>query len=201
MTTMLRKVTAALFFLAATRVLIGQTMVVESAEVLCPSVLGIGISTDVVFCDVLIQQEPGLGTIVMLPVHRGDMVLSFNLHNRHTYSEDEVRAGRAFSAYTAEVAVATKEGVVLARRFIQSEFRSSDDLVDRVVGGAGVQGVKAIAPTGTERVFVSVPAELDEVVVVGQSLGVVRLESRDDFRTMGQPVAVISDVQVEYQPR
>ena len=178
-----------------------QTTQIEPAEVRCPSVLGIGINTDLVFCDVLIQQEAGLGTLVVLPAHRGEATLSFNLHNRHTYSEEEVRARRAYAAYTAEVAIASIEGNVLTRRFIQTEFRSADDLVDRVTGGAGPQGVKAIAPSGTERVFVLVPAELDEVVIVGQGLEIVRLDSRDNFRTAGRPIAVISDVRVEYQPR
>ena len=178
-----------------------QTTQIEPAEVRCPSVLGIGINTDLAFCDVLIQQEAGLGALVVLPAHRGEATLSFNLHNRHMYSEEEVRAGRGYAAYTAEVAVASMDGDVLARRFIQTEFRSADDLVDRVTGGAGPQGVKAIAPSGTERVFVTVPAELDQVVIVGQSLEVVRLDSRDNVRTAGRPIAVISDVRLEYQPR
>lgn len=185
----------------ATVVASAQTTQIELAEVHCPSVLGVGINTDLVFCDVVIQQEAGLGTVVLLPARRGEATLSFNLHNRHTYSEEEVRTRRAFAAYTAEVAIASMEGDVLARRFIQTEFRSVDDLVDRVTGGAGPQGVKAIAPSGTERVFVTVPVELDEVVIVGQGLEVVRLDSRDNFRTAGRPIAVVSDVRVEYQAR
>ena len=178
-----------------------QTTQIELAEVRCPSVLGVGINTDLAFCDVLIQQEAGLGTVVLLPSRRGEATLSFNLHNRHTYSEEEVRTRRAYAAYTAEVAIASMEGDVLARRFIKTEFRSVNDLVDRVTGGAGPQGVKAIAPSGIERVFVTVPAEFDEVVIVGQGLEVLRLDSRDNFRANGRPIAVVSDVRVEYQPR
>lgn len=185
----------------ASVVAFAQTTQIELAEVRCPSVLGVGINTDLAFCDVLIQQEAGLGTVVLLPSRRGEATLSFNLHNRHTYSEEEVRTRRAYAVYTAEVAIASMEGDVLARRFIKTEFRSVNDLVDRVIGGAGPQGVKAIAPSGTERVFVTVPAELDEVVIVGQGLEVLRLDSRDNFRANGRPIAVVSDVRVEYQPR
>ncbi len=172
---------------------------VEAAEVRCPAVLGIGVATDVVFCDVPIQNEAGRGILVVVPRRRGEATVSFTLHNRHTYSESETRAGRAYTEYTAEIAVAALDGRVLGRRFILSEFRSAGDLVDRVTGGAGPEGVKAVAPTGRERVFVSVPEEVDTVSIVGQSLEVVRLDGRETFRTPGRPVAVISDVEVEYR--
>ena len=178
-----------------------QSVETLPADVRCPSVLGIGLDTDVVFCDVLLQQEAGLGSMVLLPARQGEATLSFDLHNRHTYSEEETLAGNAYASYTAEVAVATADGEVLSRLFIRSEFRSASDLVDRVSGGAGPQGVKAIAPTGTERVFVSVPSQLEEVFIVGQGLSVVRRESRDEANTLGGPVAIVSNVLIEFQPR
>ena len=178
----------------------GQEMIAEPAEVHCPSVLGVGVNTDLAFCDILIQQDAGLGARVVLPARQGEATVSFNLHNRHTYSEDEVEAGRAFASYTAEIAVASFEGDVLGRRFIQSEFRSGDDLVDRITGGAGPRGLKAISPTGTERVFVKIPGELNEVFIVGQSLQVLRTEAHESIVDAGRTVAVISDVRVDYQP-
>ena len=178
----------------------GQEMIAEPAEVHCPSVLGVGVNTDLAFCDILIQQDAGLGARVVLPARQGEATVSFNLHNRHTYSEDEVEAGRAFASYTAEIAVASFEGNVLGRRFVQSEFRSRDDLADRITGGAGPQGLKAISPTGTERVFVTIPDGLNEVFIVGQSLQVVRTDTRENIVDAGRTVAVISDVRIEYQP-
>ena len=177
----------------------GQDSRVEVAEVRCPAVLGVGITTDVVFCDVPIQNEAGLGIRVVIPPRRGEATVSFTLHNRHTYSESETRAGRAYTEYTAEVAVAALDGRVLGRRYILSEFRAVGDLVDRVTGGAGPDSIKAVAPTGRERVFVTVPEGLDTIAIVGQSLEVVRLDGRETFRTPGRPVAVISDVEVEYR--
>ncbi len=171
------------------------------AEVRCPMVLGVGVNTDLAFCDVLIQQDADLGVVVIVPPHRGEAMLSFNLHNRHTYSAEEDRGGRAFAEYTAEVAVATVNGDVVARRFILSEFRTADDLIDRVTGGAGPGGMKAIAPTGVERVFIAIPDDLEAVSIVGQNLEVVRLDGRERIRSVGRPVAIISDVRVEYRAR
>ena len=180
----------------------GQGRLVESVEVRCPSVLGIGVETDLVFCDVLAQQDPALGVIVVLPPRRGEATLSFNLHNRHTYSEDEVKRGRAYTRYLAEVAVASPAGDVLGRRYVLNEFRTGDDLFDRVAGGAGPEGVKAIAPTGLERVSVTIPADLDQAVVVGQTLEVTLFDGNlERIWSPGRPVAVISEVQLEYASR
>ena len=177
----------------------GQGSRVEPAEVRCPAVLGIGMDTDVVYCDVLIQNEAGLGIQVVLPPRRGEATLSFALHNRHTFSASETRSGRAYAEYTSEVAVAALDGRVLGRRYILSEFRSADDLIDRVTGGAGPGGLKAVAPTGREHVFVTVPEGIDTIAIVGQSLEVVRLDGQDTYRTPGRPIAVISGVEVEYR--
>lgn len=180
----------------------GQGRLVESVEVRCPSVLGIGVETDLVFCDVLAQQDPALGVVVVLPPRRGEATLSFNLHNRHTYSEDDVRRGRAYARYLAEVAVASPAGDVLGRRYVLNEFRTAEDLVDRVAGGAGPEGVKAIAPTGTERVSVTVPGNLNQVVIVGQTLEVTLVDGNlERIWSPGRPVAVISEVQLEYASR
>ena len=180
----------------------GQGRLVESVEVRCPSVLGIGVETDLVFCDVLAQQDPSLGVVVVLPPRRGAATLSFNLHNRHTYSEDDVRRGRSYARYLAEVAVASPAGDVLGRRYVLNEFRTADDLFDRVAGGAGPEGLKAIAPSGLERVFVTVPGNLDQVVIVGQTLEVTLVDGNlERTWSPGRPVAVISEVQLEYVSR
>ena len=201
MSVLRRRMALVLALVVVSCALFAQSSETLPADVRCPSVLGIGVDTDVVFCDVLLQREAGLGSMVLLPARQGEATLSFDLHNRHTYSEEETLAGDAYASYTAEVAVATADGEVLSRRFIRSEFRSAADLVDRVSGGAGPLGVKAIAPTGTERVFVSVPIELEEVFIVGQGLSVVRRESRDEVGTLGGPVAIVSNVLIEFQPR
>ena len=177
-----------------------QNQQVEPVEVRCPSVLGIGLSTDMPFCDVEVQRDANLGILVVLPPHRGEATVSFNLHNRHTYSEQEERVGRAYAQYLATIAVATMEGEVIARGVVLSEFRSAADLFDRITGGAGPGGLKAIAPTGMERVNITVPSGVTTVSVVGQSLEVLRSDQSDTFRSLGRAVAVLSDAVVEYRP-
>lgn len=200
--TIARAVAIALCAAAPVAAAAAQTTVTEPVEVRCPEVLGVGVTTNVPFCDVLIQSDPTLAINVVLPSRRGEATLSFDLHNRHTYSENEVRAGRAYTRYLAEVAVATAAGDILARRYVLSEFRAASDLVDRVGGGAGPQGMKAIAPAGVERVFVPVPAGVESVVIAGQHLDVRRFDqTTDEVRTVGRAIAVISNAQIEYTGR
>ena len=186
---------------AATSGAAAQTLTDEPVEVRCPSVLGVGIVTQIPFCDIEVQRDPALGILVVLPRRGGEATLSFNLHNRHTYSGQAARSGGAYTQYVASIAVATLEGEVVARGAVLSEFRSAADLVDRIGGGAGPLGIKAIAPLGSERVFVTLPAGLDQLSIVGQSLEVVRSDSRDTFRSVGRPIAVLSDALVSYRPR
>jgi len=178
-----------------------QALLLEPVEVWCPSVLGVGVVTDVPFCDVQVQVEPDLAIRVLLPPRRGEATLSFSLHNRHTYSQQEEESGRAYAQYLAAVAVATMDGEIVGRGAVLSEFRTAADLVDRVSGGAGGSGLRAVAPTGTERVVVAVPDDVDQLVIAGQSLEVVRGDGRDMVTGLGRPVATVSDVVLEYQAR
>ncbi len=186
---------------AATSGAAAQPYTDEPVEVRCPTVLGVGIVTQVPFCDIEVQSDPAQGILVVLPRRGGEATLSFNLHNRHAYSRQAVRSGDAYTEYVASIAVATMDGEVLARGAVLSEFRSAADLVDRIGGGAGPLGIRAIAPLGAERVFVTVPAGLDQVAIVGRSLDVVRADGRDTFRSVGRPIAVLSDATIAYQPR
>ena len=52
--------------------------------------------------------------------------LTFDLHNRHTYSEEQVRANRAFARYTATIGVLTMDNTLISRAAVQNEFRTSD---------------------------------------------------------------------------
>src|SRR5262245_8270577 len=61
-------------------------MVKEPAKVNCPQALGQGLQTSRAFCDVVITRDPAEGVIVQLPAHTGAVTLTFDLHNRHTYS-------------------------------------------------------------------------------------------------------------------
>jgi hypothetical protein len=171
------------------------------AELSCPSELGTGVVTKRRFCDVLAGRDPEAGVVVTIPPHRGSVTLSFELHNRHTYSEDLVKARTAFRKYTATIGVLTMDNTLIDRAAIQSEFRTERDLFDRVSGGAGPGGVKAVAPSGTEFITLVLPEDVGaRVSVLGERLTVMRPDGTDTFTSEGRPIATISNVMVEYRP-
>ena len=172
----------------------------EPAVVECPSVLGDGVKTGRSFCDVLTGRDPAAGVIIKLPPHTGDVTLTFDLHNRHTYSEELIKTNRAYRHYTTTIGVLTADNTLLTRAVVQNEFRTPADLIDRVSGGAGPGGVKAVAPTGSESISVTIPAGEQTVSVLGEKLSIVGPDGTDNFSAPGRPIAIISNVQVQYRP-
>jgi len=122
------------------------------------------------------------------------------LHNLHLYSEELVKARRAYARYTATIGVLTMDNTLLSRAVVQNEFRTATDLIDRVSGGAGPGGVKAVAPTGVETVVIAIPEGEDRVSLVGEKLTVETREGTATYSQPGRPIAVISNVILEYRP-
>ncbi|MEZ5292650.1 MAG: hypothetical protein R2745_16330 [Vicinamibacterales bacterium] len=170
------------------------------ATYVCPSELGDGVTTKRRFCDVMIGRDPAEGILVTVPPHRGTATLSFELHNRHTYSADLVRRKVAYRHYTATIGVLLMDGTLVDRGVVDSEFRSERDLFDRVTGGAGPSGVKAVAPIGSEYLQFTLPEDATEVSILGERLTVVRPDGTDQFSSSGRPAASISNVMIEYRP-
>ena len=184
----------------AVALLDAQSRRVEPVEVQCPSELGVGVETDRVYCDVLIGDEVADGILLLLPPHRGPATVTFSLHGRHTYSENEVARGRGYARYLVRAAVATSE-VVLSRPVALAEFHGQMDLFDRVDGGVGPGGLKAIAPVGNEEIRVTVPSNVTEISLVGLELEVQRVDGAQSYTVEGRPIALISNAQVEYRAR
>jgi hypothetical protein len=171
------------------------------AEIRCPSELGTGVKTRRAFCDVLTGRDPSEGVLITIPPHRGPVTLSFDLHNRHTYSEELIKAKRAYRQYTATIGVLTMDNTLVDRAVILSEFRHEADLFDRVQGGAGPGGVKAVAPSGIESITLVLPEDVgDQVSILGEHLKMKRPDGDDFFTTPGRPIATISNVTLEYRP-
>jgi len=171
------------------------------AEWTCGSELGQGVSTGRRFCDVLTGNDPKEGVLVTIPPHRGPVTLSFELHNRHTYSAELVKMKQAYRKYTATVGVLSMDNTLIERAVVQSEFRTEKDLFDRISGGAGPGGVKAVAPSGDEFIIMELPADVgDQVSVLGEKLSVMRPDGTDNFNSPGRPIATISNVMLEYHP-
>jgi hypothetical protein len=154
------------------------------------------------FCDVLTGRDPAEGIVITLPPHTGPVTLTFDLHNRHMYSEELLKTNRAYRHYTATIGMLTADNTLLSRAVVQNEFRTAADLVDRIGGGAGPGGVKAVAPTGLERISVSIPEEEQTVSILGEKLAIIRADAAtpDTFTVPGRPIAVISNVMVQYRP-
>jgi hypothetical protein len=169
-------------------------------DVKCPSLIGMGVKTIRSFCDVPAGTDPQQGIVVTLPPHTGTATLSFDLHARHTYSEDLTKSGKGYSRYRAIIGVLTMKGDLLTRAGVQAEFRTADDLFDRIGGGAGPGGVKAVAPVGREQVYVTIPADVDQVAILGETLDAITPAGHETVVLPGRPVAVVSNVLVEYKP-
>jgi hypothetical protein len=169
-------------------------------DVKCPSLIGMGVKTIRSFCDVPAGTDPQQGIVVTLPPHTGTATLSFDLHARHTYSEDLTKSGKGYSRYSAIIGVLTMKGDLLTRAGVQAEFRTADDLFDRIGGGAGPGGVKAVAPVGREQVYVTIPADVDQVAILGETLDAITPAGHETVVLPGRPVAVVSNVLVEYKP-
>jgi hypothetical protein len=174
--------------------------VTVAPELTCPTPLGVGVSSQQAYCDVMSGNDPANGILILLPPHQGAVTLSFDLHNRHTYSEEQVRANHAFARYTATIGVLTMDNTLISRAVVQNEFRKVDDLVERIGGGAGPGGLKAVAPTGTEHISMSIPEREGAVSVLGEKLSVERPEGPSNYTSPGRPIAVISNVMIEYVP-
>lgn len=171
------------------------------AEWRCPTELGTGVTTGRRFCDVLTGNDPKQGVLVTIPPHRGPVTISFELHNRHTYSAELVKLKQAYRKYTATIGVLTMDNTLVDRAVVQSEFRTEKDLLDRISGGAGPGGVKAVAPVGAEIITMVLPEDVgDQVSFLGEKLSVMRPDGDDSYSSPGRPIASISNVMLEFRP-
>lgn len=172
----------------------------EVPQVTCPAPLGTGVNTRRSFCDVLIGRDPATGILITIPPHRGDVTLTFDLHNRHTYSEELMRdKASAFARYTAAIGALTMDNTLISRAAVQSEFRGAKDLIDRIGGGAGPAGLKAVAPTGQESITLTIPEAEHQVSILGEKLMIERADGRAAYTSPGRPIAIISNVMIEYR--
>jgi hypothetical protein len=172
----------------------------EPAKIACPESLGTGVRTGAEYCFVIAGREPAQGVLITIPPHTGDATLRFDLHNRHTYSEEQTRAGRGYARYTAIIGVLTMKGELIDRAGVQTEFRSAKDVHERISGGAGPGGVKAVAPVGDEPITITIPAGVDQVSLLGELLDAFTPAGRESA-SAGRPVAIVSKVMIEYRPR
>jgi hypothetical protein len=172
----------------------------DTPEMKCSSLIGMGVKTVRAFCDVPAGTDPAQGIVVTLPPHTGTGTLTFDLHARHTYSEDEMQRGKAYAHYRAGIGVLTMDAVVLGRGAVDAEFRTAADLFDRIRGGAGPGGLKAVAPAGREEIFIDVPNNVNQVSMLGETLDQTTAAGHETVVMPGRPVAIVSNLLFEYHP-
>ena len=169
-------------------------------DVKCPSLIGMGVKTVRSFCDVPKGTDPAQGVVITLPAHASTGTLMFDLHARHMYSEDEMQRGKAYAHYRAGIGVLTMKGDLLDRGVVDTEFRTAADLFDRIGGGAGPGGLKAVAPAGREAIFIEIPANVDQVSLLGETLDATTAAGHETMVMAGRPVAIVSNILFEYHP-
>jgi len=172
-----------------------------SPEIRCPSLIGMGTKTVRSFCDVPAGTDPEQGVIISVPPHTGEATLSFDLHARHTYSEAQTKSGKGYAQYHAVIGVLTMKGDLIQRAAVEAEFRSAADLFDRIGGGAGPGGLKAVAPAGHEQIYVTLPANVSQISLLGESLDAITPAGHETVVLPGRPVAIVSNLLIEYRPK
>jgi hypothetical protein len=172
-----------------------------TTAVKCAADLGRGEKSRRQFCDVVIGGAGPQSIVIPVPAHRGDAVLMFDLHNRFTVPAGSPAPGDAFARQTAVVAVTSPAGEVLGRAVVSREYRTVDDLFDRIGGGGRTGGLKAVAPGYAEAIRVTISAAVSAVGIVGLRLEETTRTGLASFETPGRPVAIASNFRVEYIPR
>jgi hypothetical protein len=167
----------------------------------CASDLGLGQKSKRKFCDVVITGVPAESVAVTIPPHTGTVTLFFDLHNRFALPVVAGQPLLAYQRHEAIVAVIRPNGVIVTKAASIREFRTQADLFDQIAGGGRPGGVKAIAPGPAEAVRVTIPPGLSSVGIAGLRLTVrTGMVGPETFDTPGRPVAIVSNVRVEYRP-
>jgi hypothetical protein len=167
----------------------------------CAAPLGTGVKSKRAFCDVLIGAAPADSVVMSIPARTGVATLRFDLHNRFSVPAIVLPGALTYARHEAVVSVIGPTGTSIGRAAIVREFRAVADLFDQIGGGAHPGGVKGVAPGPPEAVRVTIPAGVTAIGVVGTRLAVLTRVNQEVFDTPGRPVAVVSNLRLEYRPR
>ncbi len=172
----------------------------STQDVTCVADLGPGIESKRRFCDVLIAKTAAESILLRIPPHSGPATLTFDLHNRFDLPLVTVPAANSYARHDALVSVIRSSGEVLGRATVMKEYRNPQDLFDRIAGGGRPGGVKAIAPGPPDSWRFIVPAGVAAVGIVGGRLRVITAAADGVTEAPGRPVAIVSNVRVDYTP-
>jgi hypothetical protein len=169
-----------------------------SKQATCASDLGAGVKSNRSFCDVIVATRPEKSVAMTIPTHTGTATLMFDLHNRFSAPATQTDPAQAFQRHSVVVAVIKPTGDIIDRAVVTGEFRTIQDLFDRI-GGTGPTGVKAVAPGAAQAVRVTIPAGVTAIGIVGVKQDIDTRSARASFTTPGRPVAIVSNMRIEYR--
>ena len=167
----------------------------------CASDLGAGVASRRRFCDVIVASVAADSVSVSIPAHTGTATLSFDLHNRFSVTSVAADPALSFARHVAVVSVIRQTGDVIGRAAVSREYRTPADLFDRIAGAARGSAPKGVAPGAPVPSQVTIPAGVNAVGIVGWRLEEWRSTGRGAFDSPGRPIAIVSNVRVEYLPR
>ena len=167
----------------------------------CAADLGSGVATKRRFCDVVIASAPARSVSVPIPVRTGSATLMFDLHNRFTVPPVQTDLAVAFARHIAVATVIRSTGEVIEQMAVSRDYRTAGDLFDRIGGAARGASPIAVAPGEPIAVRVSIPVGLTSIGIVGARLEETRAAGKAAYDTPGRPIAIVSNVRVEYTPR
>ena len=167
----------------------------------CAADLGQGVKSSRKFCDVIIATNAAESVAMAIPPHTGAATLMFDLHNRFTVQAGVVDPEQAFVRYAALVAIVRNTGQPIERAAVAREYRSVQDLFDRIGGGPRPSGFKAVAPGQPEPIRVTIPAGVPSVGIVGVRLEATTRAGSATHDPPGRAIAIVSNLRIEYTPR
>jgi hypothetical protein len=167
----------------------------------CAASLGTGVKSRRTFCDVITAGAPAESIAMAVPARTGVATIFFDLHNRFAVPVVTRFPGASYTRHEAVIRVIRSDGEVLGRAAVMREFRTTADLFDQLAGGGRPGGVKGVAPGPPEAVRFVIPAGVAVVGIVGERLRVRTATGGDDtYDAPGRPVAIVSNVRLEYRP-
>lgn len=167
----------------------------------CASDLGSGVASKRRFCDVVIASAAARSVSVPIPARTGPATLMFDLHNRFTVPAAQTDLAAAFARHVAVASIIRSTGDVIEQVAVSRDFRTAADLFDRIGGAARGDKPLTTAPGEPIAVRVSIPTGLTSVGIVGARLEETRAAGKAAYDTPGRPIAIVSNIRVEYTPR
>jgi hypothetical protein len=126
--------------------------------------------------------------------------LRFDLHNRFLAPAGGHGTEDVFARHAALVAITSGMGETIGRAAVTREFRTVEDLFDRITAGGQPGGFKAVAPGPVEAVVMAIPETVASIAIVGINLEIFTRAGRAAYDAPGRPVAIASNFRIEYTP-